>query len=324
LAKGQSKLVQGDFSGALKTLDAAGARTKDPATLAQIELAKGLCFGALQEFGKAEAVFLRALMDDPDVRLDPVHVDPALVSLLNGAKEKLRCQLVVTAAVGARLSWDGAELGQTPFSGAVSIGTHTLGWSRPGASPLAMTVVARAGQTLQVVLPEPLPSAPAPVAESGAPPPVAPPPAAPPASVATAAPPEVSDRPRMVGAVEGRTLVDPQAGVGAQLGVGLFSRFAFATLSGTFAAADSVDLGIGVQRRRWWGPLGVYASLDGVLFVHPEVLVGVGANLGASVGLSRWVDLLVEVQGRHLQSSPDFRSNYVLLDAGLRVYFSPP
>jgi hypothetical protein len=119
-------------------------------------------------------------------------------------------------------------------------------------------------------------------------------------------------------------LVDPAAGVGAQLGGGVFTHFAFVTLSGTVGAAQSGILSVGCRLPNLVGPVGLYASLDGVTFFHPQVLLGAGATLGVSTGLSRWVDLLVEAQGRHLQPSTEFHSNYLLVDVGLRVHLAAP
>jgi hypothetical protein len=329
LEKGQAKLADGDFTGALKTLTQAKGKTSDPTTLAQVELTQGLCFGALQKFSKAEGAFTRALTHDPDVALDPVHVDPALVSLLNTARAKLHAQLVVTGGMGARLTWDGAVLGTTPFEGQVPIGTHVLGWSRP-SGPGNMKVVAHAQQTVEVSLPpateatvaapsKAQPATPAPLLDSALPMDSAP--AAVSVSTGGPSPEGTGVLPRVWGILEGRLLVDPTAGVGAQVGAGVSTRLLHATLSGTAGAAQGGTLSVGGHVPRLLGPVGLYASLDGVALLHPAVLLGGGATLGGSLFLSRYLDLLVEAQVRHLQASTTFQSDYVLVNLGLRLHF---
>jgi len=124
---GQTEFKRGDFLGALRILDAAAAETTDDQLLGQIHLLRAQCMAARQDFSGAQEAFGLALRHDPDVRLDPSKVDPALVSMLDTQRSRLRGQLVVRADMpGAQVWMDGKQIGEAPLKSSVPIGQHTV------------------------------------------------------------------------------------------------------------------------------------------------------------------------------------------------------
>ncbi len=124
---GQTEFKRGDFLGALRILDGAAAEATDDQLLGQIHLLRAQCLAARQDFPGAEEAFGLALRHDPEVRLDPSKVDPALVSKLDSLRSRLRGELVVRAdRPGAQVWMDGKLIGEAPLKSSVPIGKHVV------------------------------------------------------------------------------------------------------------------------------------------------------------------------------------------------------
>ncbi|HVE86977.1 MAG TPA: tetratricopeptide repeat protein [Myxococcales bacterium] len=126
LTSAQTEFNRGDFTAALRDLDAAIAETTDEQTLSRIYLLRGQCYGAQRDVVKAEESFEKALENDPEAKLDPTRVDPNLVSVLESLRERMQGDLEVRTDRPAKVSFDGKALGPAPVKSPVSIGRHRL------------------------------------------------------------------------------------------------------------------------------------------------------------------------------------------------------
>jgi len=151
---GQAEFNRGDFVRALRTLEAALGETSDERTLAKIHLLRGQCYAARQDFAGAEQAFALALENDPEVSLDPSKVDPSLVRMLDGLRNRLRGELSVRAdRSGAKVALDGKVLGAAPFRSSIPIGRHTVeAKSGDGSYAASQEVVVRLKQPTDVAL----------------------------------------------------------------------------------------------------------------------------------------------------------------------------
>jgi hypothetical protein len=126
LATAQAEFSRGDFAAALRDLDAAVTETGDEPTLSKIHLLRGQCYGAQRDLVKAEEAFEKALENDPEAKLDPQRVDPSLVSLLEGLRDRMQGDLEVRTDRPAKVHFDGKPIGLSPVKASVSIGRHKL------------------------------------------------------------------------------------------------------------------------------------------------------------------------------------------------------
>jgi hypothetical protein len=127
LEQGQKLFNQGDFDGALKSLDAAAVEAGDAATLEKVHLLRAQCLAARQDFVKAEDAFALALDANPDAQLDPTRVDPTLVKLLDSVRSRLVGAVSLNSSpTGASLVIDGKPSGVTPQSVSLPAGRHKL------------------------------------------------------------------------------------------------------------------------------------------------------------------------------------------------------
>jgi hypothetical protein len=126
LAAAQAEFNRGDFAAALRDLDLAVVETSDEQVLSKIHLLRGQCLGAQRDLVKAEQAFEKALENDPEAKLDPTRVDPSLVTLLEGLRDRMQGDLEVRTDRPARIAFDGKPIGQSPLKASVSIGRHRL------------------------------------------------------------------------------------------------------------------------------------------------------------------------------------------------------
>jgi len=126
LTSAQAEFSRGDFASALRDLDAAVAETGDEPTLSKIHLLRGQCYGAQRDLVKAEEAFEKALESDPEAKLDPQRVDPSLVSLLEGLRDRMQGDLEVRTDRPAKVHFDGKPIGLSPVKASVAIGRHKL------------------------------------------------------------------------------------------------------------------------------------------------------------------------------------------------------
>lgn len=300
-AAGRAAFGDGDFDGALRHLDRAAKNATDEALLARIHLARGECYAALQDYAKVESAFAEALAHDPEAKLDPAQVLPAVVSLLDGLRDRLRGELSVSAEpAGSALTFDGRPLGVAPFTGKVPIGRHRIEARRADGKLLANGEVVVHPRTPQSLRLQPIPE----------PPPAPPPPVA-------VAPAREGAGTRLL--VDARLNFDPQGGLSVEGGAGAGARNWLAFASFTAGALPGVTLRGGVRLPELLGPVGAYATLDGVLFIGQPLFPGIGGALGVSWQVTDWLEPYAEASGRLMAPSERFQSRYVLLAAGLRL-----
>jgi hypothetical protein len=157
LEQGQKAFAQGDFDAALKALDSAAQETQDTPTLERIHLMRAQCFGARQDFVRAEEAFALALEANPEAALDPARVDPSLVKVLDALRARTKGGLVIhSAPEGAELKLDGAPFGKAPQTTQVPIGRHKLEIQYAGVLAVSTELVVRTrGVTLVEVVQAP-------------------------------------------------------------------------------------------------------------------------------------------------------------------------
>jgi hypothetical protein len=302
LQQGQSEFKNGDFLGALRTLDAAAAEATDDALLGQIHLLRGQCLAARQDFPGAEEAFRQALEHDPEVRLDPSKVDPALVTTLDKLRGKLRGELVVRAdRAEAQVSVDGRRLGQAPFKSSVPIGPHSVEVrSVDGLYGASMEVVVRHRQTTEVNAQ--LKELPAPYR----------------AGDQTQEPHEESARP--FGDL--RSTIDPLTAdkhFGFEVGGGLEYRHFRASVSAIlfpdFGIALRGALNVPVQDR-----VSAYVSLEVPVLFDGSAAFGLGGAGGLEYDVNRWFDPFFEVGLRHFFTGVENADpNRLVFQIGVRL-----
>ncbi len=300
---GQSEFRRGDFLGALRTLDAAAAEAKDDHLLAQIHLLRGQCLAARQDFPGAEEAFGLALHRDPEVALDPSRVDPALVSMLDGLRTRLRGELFVRAdRRGARVWIDDKAIGEAPIRSSQSIGKHALEVRSPdGLYGARQQVIVRHQQTTEVNAQ--LNELPASDRSSG--------PGAPAgASVAT--------RPF----ADIRGTLDPFSSgrnVGFEVGGGVeyhhFRASVSAVLFPDFGIAFRGALNVPVADR-----FNAYISVEIPIIFAATAQFGLGGAGGLEYEVSRWFDPFFEVGVRHLFTGEGNQDpNRLIVQFGVRL-----
>ena len=152
LQAAQAEFNRGNFQASLDDLEEASRETNDDALLAKIYLLRGQAYGAMRDLVSAESALADALEHDPEATLDPNRVDPSLVTMLAGLKQRLKGTLDVTSdRPDAKVALDGSLLGTAPVHATVAIGRHKVvvrsGDGRFGASE---EVVVRPRRTARV------------------------------------------------------------------------------------------------------------------------------------------------------------------------------
>ncbi|MFO0600519.1 MAG: PEGA domain-containing protein [Myxococcaceae bacterium] len=151
LEQGQALFASGDFDGALKALDAAVSEGGDAATMEKVHLLRAQCFGARQDFGRAEDAFEHALEFNPEASLDPTRVDPTLVKLLDSVRARLMGTVVVRSTPsGASVIVDGKVVGNAPQTISLSSGRHQLSARWDDGEPQVLEVTVRPRQHTRV------------------------------------------------------------------------------------------------------------------------------------------------------------------------------
>ncbi len=144
LEQGQRLFVAGEVDGALKMLDTAAAESNEPATLERIQLLRGQCFSARQDFVKAEEAFGLALEANPEASLDPAKVDPTVVKILESVRSRLNGTVTFgSAPAGAAIVFDGRQVGVAPLTMSASLGRHSVVFSFGSASTAAREITVK-------------------------------------------------------------------------------------------------------------------------------------------------------------------------------------
>lgn len=153
--QGQKAFAEGRFDVALKLLDEAAPEEREPAAVEKLQLLRGQCFAARQDFGHAEEAFALALEANPEASLDPGKVDPALVKLLESMRARSSGKVSFRSTpAGAAVSLDGVEVGAAPGSATAVIGRHKLEakWPSGGVAQLEVMVRPRREVFVELVL----------------------------------------------------------------------------------------------------------------------------------------------------------------------------
>ncbi|HME92165.1 MAG TPA: PEGA domain-containing protein [Myxococcaceae bacterium] len=297
---GQTEFKRGDFLGALRILDGAAAEATEDQLLGQIHLLRGQCLAARQDFPGAEEAFGLALRHDPEVRLDPSKVDPAVVTMLDSQRSRLRGSLIVSAdRPGAQVWMDGKQIGQTPLKSSVPIGTHSLEVRTPDrrfAQHQEVTVRARQSTEVHAELKQQA------------------------APLSSGKSDGASEATRPFADIRG-TLDPFRSGdnVGFEVGGGLeYQHF-----RGSVSAVLFPDFGVNFR-----GALSVpvvdsfnaYISVEMPIIFASPVQFGLGGAGGLEYEFTRWFDPFFEVGVRHLftgQGNDD--ANRFILQFGIRL-----
>lgn len=294
LNQGQAELSRGNFDNALRVLDQAANETEDDQLLARIHLLRGQTFAAEQDLDQAEAAFQLALEHDPEASLDPARVDPKLVRMLDGLRERMKGEVNIRAEVpGSRITVDGRYVGQSPVNLNLSIGRHKVEAVTPDGKKGGKTeVVVWAKRVTETQVQE--------------------------------------DESRDTGTPKSyrRGFADLRGnwntfrlldGLGFEIGGGVEQEY----------ARVSVHLrlfpGLGVTPRGGFH-VPITDEVDGLvelelplLFSDRGVSFGLGGAGGAEWQLSQWVGLFGEVGFRYLLINPDYDPSQLFLQAGVRL-----
>ncbi|MHB8877963.1 MAG: PEGA domain-containing protein [Myxococcaceae bacterium] len=304
LSPADGAFSEADFEGALRLLDALVASGEEDEVLARAHLLRAQCFAAIGDYGHAESALVDALRHDPDAKLNSLIVPPPLVALMNDIRTTLQAELTVeTDTPGALVLLDGKTLGPAPFKGPVPIGRRTLEVRSPGGSKVRV-VLLRPGQAQRVTLTAPVqPRDSAQSSDSGS---------------------------QLRPYAELRTLFEPGAGGGFELGAGAALGEVFGSLHGVLGSSLGLTLRLGGGASLPVAGLSGFVSADLPLFFvadHPVrgtggTAVGVGGSLGVRYA-AFWVMPFAELSGRYFLMMPEAstqasRAN-LLLAAGVRV-----
>jgi hypothetical protein len=134
VARAVQRFDEGQFEASLAELAAArGAAAGDARLLAKIELYSGLSHAVLGKTDEARRDFRAALVQQPELRLDPDQFKPELVALFNQVLEGLTGEVQIEAeAPGAAVELDGKPVGRAPHLARLPIGAHHLTVRGPG------------------------------------------------------------------------------------------------------------------------------------------------------------------------------------------------
>jgi hypothetical protein len=145
LATGLRQVREGDFEGAVVTLQAVVAQlgpSGPPRDLSQAHLYLGIAQLALEKREEAKARFLDALRYDPELTLSPAAFSPKVLSLFSEARqERARAQARAPAAKGGRGSKTALIIGGAVAAGAGIVLATRGGDSQPPPPPPGETAL---------------------------------------------------------------------------------------------------------------------------------------------------------------------------------------
>lgn len=296
----QSQFNRGAFDRSLELSEQAREEASDPKLLSQIHLLRGQTYGAMRDLVSAEAALAQALEQDPEATLDPNRVDPAVVSLLNGLRQRLRGTLVVTAdKPNVKVTYDGRPVAARAQ---VPIGRHKVEVkTADGRFAGSREVVVRVGKVEQVSLTlEEVPQG----AWAGG---------------------EDIGGPVLFGfgkpLADLRLQFDPlqwAEGAGIEVGGGLQAQYLRASVHfrvfPQFGLTLRGALTVPVMER-----LRAYVELElPIIFYAPSVAIGLGGAGGVDYSINKWLGLFGQVGARHFFLTP-FDDNRLTLQGGARL-----
>ncbi len=157
LQEGLVNFQVGKFSEALKVLDRAKRKGKDPGVLARIHMYRGLVLGVMGKESKAKKAFEEALKIDPTVSPKAGEAKKKVLALFQSVRLELKGTLEVKADKdGALVFIDGKEAGKVPFSSELPVGLHQVVINTPDdlyRHEAEVTVKLKDVTTLQAKLP---------------------------------------------------------------------------------------------------------------------------------------------------------------------------
>lgn len=143
LAEGLVRLRVGKFKKSLKVLKRARRKAKDPEIKAKVHLNLGVVYAVLRKKRKARKSFTKALKLNPTLTLKKGEVKDKAITLFEEVRAGIKGKLVVKAEpAGSTVLVDGKELGKTPLTQDMAVGSYNLEVrSADGMSSLTRVVV---------------------------------------------------------------------------------------------------------------------------------------------------------------------------------------
>lgn len=309
---------EGDFEKALKELESVVSAVSTDELLGRAHILEGQCHSAMEDFGKTEAAFAKALDHDPEIRLDPRRVPPTLVVLLDSLRARMTAELRLDSDhAGATAFLDGKPVGALPSKLKVPIGKHRIEVkSADGRFAESRESVFFPNRAYDWVLKLAELRAAHPTDLKGSV-----------ESLKAVASEELRGvRPN----VDARAMLDVGKGIGFEVGAGISGQHlgvsAHVVLGGFIGGTVR---GI-VRLPRLLSLLGVYGSIDLPVFVVPDAdrrgegfAIAVGGSAGLELEAAPWVALFAELAGRKFVQIPpaaaQLPSSALLLGTGARL-----
>lgn len=140
------------FNKAIKMLNKAKKKAKDPKTLGQIHLYLGFNYAVLKNTTKANDAFTAALTNDPTVSIKSDEIKESVQKMFLDVRAGMIGSLEVTSDRAASAVFiDGKKMGDAPYKGTVQVGRHELKVvSNDGLSEFTGEVVVAVGQQHKV------------------------------------------------------------------------------------------------------------------------------------------------------------------------------
>lgn len=286
LEQGQKAFADGDYSAALKALDAAALEGAD---LEKVQLLRAQCFAAQQDFGRAEEAFALALEANPEASLDPARVDPSVVKVLDGLRQRTRGTVKVTSTPpGAQVFVDGKESGVAPVDVVTGIGRHKVEAKWPGGATAPGEVLVRGRRETYLVLVQ------GPVVATG---------------------PANPEPPDQTGFgihpfADVRGILETGGGIYGAMEIGggielkYFRAGVHLRLVPNFGATVRAALVVPVIDK-----LSAFVEGEVPMIFGSSIAVGLGANGGAEWHLFKFIGVFLQVGGRHFFDNPIFINN---------------
>lgn len=119
--------ARGDFDKVLSLLDGVMNDARDETLIEKAQLLRAQAFAATRQYAKAETALVLALEANPLASLDGSKVDPSLVQMLEGLRERLRGTVrIEVEPAGAALEVDGQALPAGQLHLALRVGRHDV------------------------------------------------------------------------------------------------------------------------------------------------------------------------------------------------------
>lgn len=152
LQQADESFERGEFEQALAQLDHAERQATTSAERAEVLLLKGRCLAALRRYELVESVFTAALREDPAAQLDPNQVEPTVVAILEGLRNRLLATVVLSSTpAGATLQVNGKPVGAAPKEMKLPANEYTVEAAWASGEGEAKTIAVKPGELVSVM-----------------------------------------------------------------------------------------------------------------------------------------------------------------------------